>query len=327
MLRTALYLSSLGLLLLTGPAACPAQTARRHRPAQAFVTNRAFATDTAGGSGRAKGKAAVKGFAEVNGTRLYYESKGEGRNVVLIHGGLADSRMWDDQFEELARHYRVIRYDLRDMGKSAFSMGPYSNIDDLYALLKFLKVDKAYLVGLSLGSTIAVDFTLEHPEMTDALVLASPGLRGHPLARNKEAIEIYKVGEEQGMEKAIEMWLNHPFFATGRKSRSYERRMRRMLADNFKYWGPTPTPILVTWPTPPSFERLSQLKSPTLVIVGADDAPNIKVIADALASGIAGARKVTVAGVSHHLNMEKPKVFNKIVLDFLRERDASARPE
>lgn len=270
------------------------------------------------GYGSAKLKSKVAGMAEVNGTKLYYEMSGKGQAVVLIHGGLVDSRMWDEQFNEFARRYRVIRYDLRGYGKSAFSMGPYSHIDDLYALLKFLKVNRAYLAGLSLGSIIAVDFTLEHPEMVDALVLTSSGLRGHPSARNEKATAIYKVGEEQGMNKAIEMWLDHPFFATGKNSPGYTRRMKRMLADNFRYWGPTPTPILLTWPPRPSIERLSEIKAPALIVVGEQDAQNIMAIADTLEAKIAGAKRVSIPGVSHHLNMEKPKEFNKIVLDFLR---------
>ncbi|HKS30201.1 MAG TPA: alpha/beta fold hydrolase [Pyrinomonadaceae bacterium] len=266
----------------------------------------------------AEREAKISGMAEVNGTRLYYEMAGKGRVVVLIHGGLVDSRMWDSQFKELARNFRVIRYDLRGYGKSAFSMGPYSHIDDLYALLKFLKVERASLVGLSLGSIIAVDFTLEHPEMVGALVLTSSGLRGHPSARNEKAAAIFKAAEVEGMGKAIEMWMEHPFFATGKNVPGYTQRMKRMLADNFRYWGPTPAPIVLTWPPRPSIERLSEIKTPALVIAGLEDAPNILVIADTLEAKIAGAKKVLIPGVSHHLNMEKPKEFNKLVLDFLR---------
>ena len=272
---------------------------------------------TVSGHGLAKGQSKISGIAEVNGTKLYYEMSGRGRTVVLIHGGLADNRVWDDQFNELARHYKVIRYDLRGFGKSAFSMGPYSHIEDLDALLKFLKVERASLIGLSLGGIIAVDLALERPKMVDALLLVSPGLRGHTFTKNEKAVAIQKAAEDQGMEKAIEMWLSHPYFATGKKNPVYTRRTRRMLADNFRYWGPTPSPIIIKWPVRASLERLSEIDVPTLVIVGEQDEPNILAIADTLKAGIAGARKVLLADVSHHLNMEKPKEFNRIVLDFL----------
>jgi 3-oxoadipate enol-lactonase len=263
---------------------------------------------------------ATRGLAEVNGTRLAYEMMGEGRTVVFIHGGLVDSRMWDDQFRRFAGRYRVIRYDLRGFGKSAFPTGPYSNVEDLYALLKFLKVERASLIGLSLGGMIAADLALEHPEMVDRLVLASSALRGYQSPRNEKTVAVSKAAEERGMKSAIELWLEHPFFATGRSNAAYQRRMRSMLAENFRYWGPWGPElkaIVVTWPKPPTIERLSEIHAPTLIVVGDKDAGNILSIADVLAAKIAGARKIVVRNVSHHLNMEKPREFNKVVLDFL----------
>ena len=91
------------------------------------------------------------GIAEVNGTKLYYEMAGKGHPLVLIHGGAVDRRAWDDQFPVFSRSYQVIRYDLRGSGKSAIPQKPYSNAEDLYALLRFLKVDKTVLMGISRG--------------------------------------------------------------------------------------------------------------------------------------------------------------------------------
>ena len=65
------------------------------------------------------------GFAEVNGTKLFYEARGEGPAVVLVHGGLVDGRQWDDQMGPLAQRFRVVRYDLRGYGKSAAPTGQY----------------------------------------------------------------------------------------------------------------------------------------------------------------------------------------------------------
>lgn len=259
----------------------------------------------------------VSGKVEINGGKLYYEMAGKGRAVVLIHGGLADSRLWDDQFGEFAKHYRVVRYDLRGFGKSDFSMGPLSHVEDLAALLRFLKISKASLLGLSLGGIIAMDFTLEHPLMVERLILAASGLRGYQGVRNEQGIAANEAAEKEGMEKAIALWLEHPFFATGKNSPIYQQRMRAMLTDNFRTWGPTPAPIVWTWPSLPVIERLPTIKPPTLVIVGDRDFVNIKAIADILTNKIPGARKAVIAGVSHHLNMEKPREFNQLVLDFL----------
>src|SRR5690242_8469772 len=105
------------------------------------------------------------GFVEVNGTQLYYETQGCGHPLVLIHGGYMDRRMWDDQFHAFAKQYRVIRYDVRGFGKSELPGVPYADRQDLYALLKHLGVEKTYLLGLSLGGMIALDFTLDYPKM------------------------------------------------------------------------------------------------------------------------------------------------------------------
>jgi len=122
-----------------------------------------------------------KGFAEVNGTTLYYEVAGDGHPLVLNHGGLVDNHSWDDQFDELAQHFKVIRYDMRGFGDSGMlknGMEPYSMERDLYSLLQFLGIEKAYMLGLSMGGSLAIDFTLQYPEMVDALITVGAGLSG-----------------------------------------------------------------------------------------------------------------------------------------------------
>ena len=113
------------------------------------------------------------GFAAVNGARLYYETAGEGRPVVFVHAGLADSGMWDGQFEAFAAHYRAIRYDMRGFGQSVPVKGEYSHAEDLAGLLQFLGVRRASLVGCSQGGSVILDFALAHPAAAAALVLVS----------------------------------------------------------------------------------------------------------------------------------------------------------
>lgn len=262
----------------------------------------------------------VTGFADIgSGARLYYESAGKGKTLVLIHGGLADSRLWDDQFGEFAKHYRVVRYDLRGFGRSDFPAGAFSHVDDLYALLKYLKVEKASLAGVSLGGMIAADFTLEHPEMVEALILTSSGLRGDKSPRNEKSLAAYKMAETEGREKAIELWMEHPFFVTGKNIRNYQKRTRQMLSDNYKYWGPTPQIIQLNWGKQPTIERLAEIKAPTLIVAGDKDAPQIISISQTLQKNISNAQGIVIPGVSHHLVMEKPREYNRIVLKFLKK--------
>ena len=104
---------------------------------------------------------------------LYYEASGEGSPVVLLHGAGLDLHMWDKQANTFAKHFRMLRYDLRGHGQSSPATGTFSDVDDLERLLDHLGYKKVSLVGLSKGSGIALNFTLEHPERVDKLVLVS----------------------------------------------------------------------------------------------------------------------------------------------------------
>ena len=261
----------------------------------------------------------TNGFAEVNGAKLYYEMMGEGHPLVLIHGGLMDRRMWDDQLTVFTERYRVIRYDIRGYEKSDPPREKFSHVEDLYSLLKSLSVDRAYIMGLSLGGMIAIDFTLEHPEMIDALIPVASGLNGYQYS-DAEKLEpkfkaIFKAGESEGIGRAVELLLDLPYFVPVDESSEIRQRMRTMAKENYNTWS-VPQDIHI-WSLPPSIERLSEVKVPTLIIVGDHEVADILGVADTLASKIAGAEKVIIKGAGHHVNMEKPEEFNRAVLHFL----------
>jgi pimeloyl-ACP methyl ester carboxylesterase len=262
---------------------------------------------------------AARGFAEVNGTRLHYETAGKGPALVLIHGGLVDSRLWDDQLKEFSKRYRVVRYDLRGFGQSAAPTGQFSHLEDLRALLGFLKVERATLVGLSLGGIIACDFALEHPSMVERLVLVGSGLRGAQLPADERLVAVYRSSQQDGAEKYADKQLALPFFAAATPSNARARaRLREMLVFNFKALS-TLTPGVVQNPNPPTIERLADVRAPTLVIIGSIDHPNLIAIADILHTKIPGARKVVMPGASHHPPVEQPKEFNRILSRYLRK--------
>jgi pimeloyl-ACP methyl ester carboxylesterase len=270
----------------------------------------------------AQGGKAASGFAEVNGTRLFYEAAGKGPAVVLIHGGLVDSRLWDDQFREFSKRYRVVRYDLRGFGRSASPAAGqrFSHLEDLRALLGFLKVERATLVGLSLGGIVAADFALEYPQTVERLVLVGAGLRGAQIQPDERLIAIYRSSQQDGPEKYADKQLGTPFFAAATPSNARVRaRLREMLVHNHKALA-TLADGVVQYPARPTVERLADIKVPTLVVVGSIDHPNLLAVADILPAKIPGARKVTMPGASHHPPVEQPKEFNRILSDFLRKR-------
>ena len=265
-------------------------------------------------------------FAEVNGTTLYYEVAGAGHPLFLIHGHLLDRRSWDDQFAVFARRYRVIRYDQRGFGDSGLitKLTPYSDRQDLYELMKFLDIKSAYMMGVSGGGALAIDFTLEHPEMVDALIPVAPGLSGYRpseeiMQKHPDVVRMYTSLREafaqhdvaRAVEISLELWTDGPGRLPERAAPDVRERVRQMNTHNWERPDDETQPVPLE---PPAVERLANIGVPTLVILGELDGPNPL---DQLTVEIPGAKKVVMTGTAHHPFMEKPAEFNQIVLDFL----------
>lgn len=270
------------------------------------------------------------GFAEVNGTTLYYEVAGAGHPFVLVHGHLLDRRSWDEQFGVFAQRYRVMRYDQRGFGDSGLiTRGErYSDRQDLYELMKLLGIESAYLMGVSGGGSLAIDFTLEHPEMVDALIPVTAGVSGfrpseEMMSQHPEIVQMYTSLNEafeqhdiaRAVEVSLELWTDGPGRLPGQAAPGVRERVREMTTRNWE--RPDDEAQAETPPVPlepPAIGRLSQIRVPTLIILGEWDGPNPL---DQLAADIPGAKKVTMDETAHHPFMEKPVEFNQIVLDFL----------
>jgi 3-oxoadipate enol-lactonase len=138
------------------------------------------------------------GFLNAQGAPLYYKIAGQGYPLLLIHAGVADSSMWDDQFEVFAQQYRVIRYDMRGFGRSSVPAGPFANHEDPAALLNFLGIKKAQLIGISFGGKIVLDFTLAYPERVASLVLVAPSVGGQ---QSLPEIQQFNQEEEMVLER------------------------------------------------------------------------------------------------------------------------------
>ncbi len=270
------------------------------------------------------------GFAEVNGTRLYYEVAGEGYPLVLMHGGIMDSAMWDDQFETFAQHYRVIRYDLRGFGQSDLpGAETFSMRGDLRALLEFLGIEKANVLAISMAGSIAIDFALDFPDIVNALILVAPGVNGfdydaiQPEDEKAMFQEIEAAFERGDIEGAVELeiraWVDGPERTPEQVDPGVRKRVYDMDLRNSRRAED------IEWPAtqklePPAFERLSEIRVPTLLIVGDGDVYEQIIVVDTLATQIPGAQKAVMHGVAHVPNMERPAEFNQLVLDFLKAK-------
>lgn len=258
------------------------------------------------------------GIAAVNGTRLYYEIAGQGHPLVLIHGGAVDNRAWDGQFRVFARHYRTMRYDVRGAGKSGDRDEPFSNARDLYALLQYLHIDKAYVLGISRGGGIAFDFTLEHPEMVDALILVSANL-GEPVPAYSAMFErATRAGRQSGAAAAAAVWGNDPY--QGPRRRAARPRVLQILADNlprFRYFDGYKPVKQPESSAVPRAGRLADIAVPTLILSGAHDNVVSRNHSKRWAEGIPGARRVVFPESAHLVNIDQPAAFNRTVLEFL----------
>ena len=265
-------------------------------------------------------------FVDVHGARLHFEERGEGHPLLLIHGGLADMRMWDDQMDAFTARYRVIRFDMRGFGQSTMPPGNFSFHADIAGLLDALGIPSAYLLGLSFGGGVALDFALEYPQRVDALVLAASGIGGYRFseATMQEIGEIDAMIErgdiEGGVERELRLWIDGPRRRPGDVDPAVRERSRRMNAHNYEVMSEEGTPAELD---PPALARLEEIHVPTLVVVGDQEIPDMLAISETLERRIRGAERAVVEGAAHHLTMEKPEVFNTLVLNFLSRVESS----
>ena len=264
----------------------------------------------------------TEGFVDVEGGRLWYEQAGHGRDVVLLHPGLWDSRTWDDQWAPFVAAHRVVRYDERGYGRSSRPTGePYSHVSDLMAVMDVAGLDSAALVGCSMGGAIALNAALSYPDRIWALVLAASGLDGFEGNDEEERDWEERMGPlsalveagrlEDAQDVRLQTWAP---LGTGDDA---GRRIREIAMDNLQELTMDESAAEDLHPT--AIDRLEEIACPTLVLPAERDPPYMRRVADILVERISGARIEWIANVDHVINMRAPEAFNRIVLGFLGE--------
>lgn len=259
------------------------------------------------------------GFAEFGDSRLYYEVAGTGEpTVILIHGGMLDNTMWDEQFGMLSQNYRVVRYDSSAHGQSALPPEAYWDHMDLRGLMDHLEIDRAVLVGLSMGGRVAIDMALEDPDRVVSIMAVSSGLGGYRfvsefhLENKKKLIAAWKSGEFDAVVEAFQReWTDGPHRGPEDVDPEVRERVRAMARNTVEHVMEGRSI------QPPAIDRLAELEVPMLVVVGELDMPGIHEIADLLIEANPDAELVTVPDVAHMVNLEAPERFNELLLEFL----------
>lgn len=257
------------------------------------------------------------GVANVNGTSLYYEVAGKGEPIVLVHGALHSTRTWDEQWEFLANNYQVIRYDCRGHGKSALpTHDVYFQNEDLKALLDFLGIDKAHILGHSAGGQIAINFALTYPERIISLIAVSAGIDGYEYKGRDSFIPIFTKIFEDGYEKNKHLINTLPISLPSMRDSEVAARLTAFL-DDYSGWHLDNGKTISTPHDPPAIQILEQIRCPTLIIVGELEMDDEHEMADILAVRISNSVKKVIPNVGHMPHLEAPGAYNETIGNFL----------
>jgi len=243
-----------------------------------------------------------------DGVDLHYEVHGAGPALLLSHGYSATSQMWRGQIEALSRDHKLIVWDMRGHGQSDYPEDPsaYSEaatVADMAALLDAAGEESAIVGGLSLGGYMSLAFHLAHPRRARALLIVDTG----PGYRKDEAREVWN----HNALRTAERW-ERDGLARLAKGGAETRTSTHRSADGLALAARG----MLTQKDAGVIDSLPTIAVPTLVVVGADDAPFLAA-SDYMAAKIPGARKVVIPGAGHAANIDQPEAFNAAVLGFL----------
>ena len=271
-----------------------------------------------------------------DGIRLYFEETGRGTPIIFVHEFAGDHRSWELQLRHFGQRYRAIAFNARGYPPSDVPEDPaaYSQAraaDDIAAVLDDLGIDRAHVVGLSMGGFATLHFGLRHADRARSLAVAGCGYGAEPDQREKfqaEAEVIAGFLKREGMEAFAAK------YAYGPTRVQFENKDPRGFAEfkarlaEHSALGSANTQLGVQRQRPSLYDlvpEMQRLQVPTLILTGDEDWP-------CLAPGllmkrnIASSALVVMANCGHAINLEAPDEFNRIVREFLAQVDAGRWP-
>jgi 3-oxoadipate enol-lactonase len=254
---------------------------------------------------------------------LHWEEAGEGPPVVLVHEGIADSRMWDPQWESFPGRHRTIRFDQRGYGRTPLEPGAFSHAGDLVALLDEVGLERTSLVGGSLGGRVSLEVAVAHPERIEKLVLMNPGLPGHAWSEEVQAgwsdeeAALDRGDFDEAVEVNLRMWVDGPHRSTSEVDAEVRARVGEMQRRAFELQAPVWENATEELLVPDVADRLDEVRARTLVLTGDEDYDDIQSIANLLAEKIPNAERTSIPRAAHIPSLERPEEFDRVVLEFL----------
>lgn len=250
------------------------------------------------------------GTISLQGAPLYYEVRGAGTPLILIHAGVADHRMWDAQWDALADDFRLVRFDLRGYGSSPYPDGAFAYDADVLGLMNFLGIEQAHIAGVSFGGRVALDFALAYPDRVLSLFLGAPSVGGAPTS---ETVEVFAQKEEDLLAEGkldaaadlnVRFWVDGPRRTPAEVDPAVRQAVFTMQRAAFESVIP-PNVSLISL-TPPAYERLADIAVRTLIMIGDADVPSVVEISRIAAATIPNARLEVRENVGHMVTMERP---------------------
>ena len=235
-------------------------------------------------------------------------------DVLLLHAGIADRRMWAPQVEALeAAGHRPLAPDLPGFGETALEPGTIAYVDDAASLLD----GPTPVVGCSFGGRVALELAAARPDLVERLVLIGAGLGSWEwsesaragFAEEEEALERGDLAAAAAQQ--AQMWLADD------AAPEVRRLTEAMTIRSYELQLPFDGQVKAVWPEVSAEARLAEIDVPTLVVVGSEDVDDVKVVAERLAAEIPGARLQTIEGAGHLPSLERPEELNRLLLDFL----------
>lgn len=272
-----------------------------------------------------------------DGTRLYYEETGAGTPILFVHEFAGDYRSWEPQVRYFARRYRCVVYNARgyppsDVPPDVASYSQEQAVEDAVAVLDAAGIERAHVVGLSMGGFCTLHLGLRHPGRALSLVVAGCGYGAQPEkqeAFRAESAAIANLIEAEGMPAFAGRYATGPARVQlqNKDPRGWDE-FRRMLGEH-STTGSANTMRGVQRGRPSLYalaSELAALRVPTLVMTGDEDEgclePDLMLKRTIPASGL-----LVVPKTGHTLNLEEPTLFNQAVLDFITAVEAGAWPE
>jgi pimeloyl-ACP methyl ester carboxylesterase len=274
-------------------------------------------------------------FATVQGIRLYYEEHGSGTPLVFVHEFAGDYRSWADQVRFFARRYRCVTYNARgyppsDVPPAAAQYSQDRAAEDLLAILDTLKLERAHIVGFSMGGYATLVFGMRHPERARSLTLVGVGY-GSTQDRSdfERDVELSAVRfEQEGMAKMGDVYARGPTRVQlqDQDPRGYAEFRSQLLDSSAQGHAHTLRGVQKKRPSVLQLEAgLKALRVPTLIVTGDEDEPCLEP-GLFMKRQIASSALVVMPRAGHTVNLEAPDAFNRHVLEFLTQVDAGRWP-